>query len=179
MKSLIADDDATNQKLLYTFLSDLGECNIVDNGVAAVNAVREARKKRQSYDLVCMDLKMPGMDGHEAIHEIRRWEQKDYASKIARIIVITAHTDVDNIFAAMMGHCDAYLAKPIDITILRSKLKGLGLIRERVNAAGSVCRGVTGITDRTAVPRYSEDGFPQTRERVASQSPAEINQPIT
>ena len=71
MKSLVAEDDATNRKLLQTFLSRYGVCGIAVDGKEAVNEVRAARQNRQSYDLVCMDLRMPLMDGQEAIRENR------------------------------------------------------------------------------------------------------------
>jgi two-component system chemotaxis response regulator CheY len=127
-KSLVAEDDATNRALLQTFLSRYGECQIAEDGKQAVQAVKAAREERMSFDLVCMDLRMPVMDGLEAIREIRAQEKAVAAFKTAKIFVTTAHSDMESITAAMEGRCDAYLIKPIDTEKLLAELKAIGLV---------------------------------------------------
>jgi two-component system chemotaxis response regulator CheY len=129
MRSLVAEDDATNRKLLQTFLSRYGVCDIAVDGEEAVNAVHRARQNRQSYDLVCMDLRMPVMDGQEAIREIRKQETAAGVANPVRIIVTTAHTDTVDIATALLGRCNAYLVKPIEIAKLKKELKTFGLIQ--------------------------------------------------
>jgi diguanylate cyclase (GGDEF)-like protein len=128
IKSLVVEDDATNRKLLQTVLSQYGVCDVAADGREAVRAVRFARENHQRYDLVCMDLRMPQMDGQEAIREIRRQEAAAGVSKPAKIIVTTSHTRMEDITTALLGRCNAYLVKPIDIAKLRKELKALGLI---------------------------------------------------
>ena len=127
-KSLVAEGDATNRVMLQTFLSRYGECQIAEDGWEAVKAVKAAREQRMSFDLVCMDLRMPVMDGMEAIREIRAQEKAVAAFKVAKIFVTTAHTDMESISAAMEGRCDAYLIKPIDTEKLLDELKAAGLV---------------------------------------------------
>jgi two-component system chemotaxis response regulator CheY len=129
MRSLVAEDDATNRKLLKAFLSRYGECDIAVDGNEAVNAVLLAIQSRREYDLVCMDLRMPRMDGQEAIREIRRHETAGRVSKTAKIIVTTIHTDSESIATALLGRCDAYLVKPIDTAKLKKELIAFGLIQ--------------------------------------------------
>jgi len=129
MKSLVAEDDATNRKLLQTFLSRYGECDIAIDGNEAVSAVLLALQNHHPYDLVCMDLRMPRMDGQEAIRVIRRQEATTQAGKTAKIIVTTIHTDTESIATALLGRCDAYLVKPIDTAKLKKELSALGLIQ--------------------------------------------------
>jgi two-component system chemotaxis response regulator CheY len=129
MKSLVAEDDATNRKLLQTFLSRYGACDIAVDGKEALDAVCAARQCNQSYDLVCMDLRMPELDGQEAIREIRKQEAARGGTKAAKIIVTTIHTEMEDITAALLGQCNAYLVKPIDTAKLKNELKALGLIR--------------------------------------------------
>jgi len=129
MKSLVAEDDATNRKLLKAFLSRYGECDIAVDGNEAVNAVLLAIENRREYDLVCMDLRMPRMDGQEAIREIRKQEAAKQVAKTAKIIVTTVHTDTESIASALLGRCDAYLVKPIDTGKLKKELVALGLIQ--------------------------------------------------
>ncbi len=72
---------------------------------------------------------MPKMDGQEAIREIRKKEISCGVSKTAKIIVTTIHTDMESITTALLGCCNAYMVKPIDIAKLKKELKGLGLIQ--------------------------------------------------
>lgn len=129
MRSLVVEDDATNRKLLQTFLSRYGECDIAVDGKEAVDTVDRAHRNHQGYDLVCMDLRMPQLDGQEAIREIRKQEAASGVLKAAKIIVTTIHTDTEDIATALLGRCNAYLVKPIDTAKLKKELKALGLIQ--------------------------------------------------
>ena len=129
MKSLVVEDDAINRKLLCTYLSRHGICDIAVDGEEAVNAVHRACQSHQTYDLVCMDLRMPGMDGQEAIREIRKQEVTSGVDRPAKIIVTTIHTDMEDITTALPGRCNAYMVKPIDIAKLKKELKDFGLIQ--------------------------------------------------
>jgi two-component system chemotaxis response regulator CheY len=128
LKILVAEDDATNRALLQAFLSQFGEIHIALDGKQAVQAAREAREARQSFDLVCMDLRMPVMDGQDAIREIRRQEDATGALRPAKIFVTTAHADVEDITTALQGRCNAYLVKPIDTAKLLAEMKTFKLI---------------------------------------------------
>ncbi|MGD0095556.1 MAG: response regulator [Terracidiphilus sp.] len=129
MKSLVAEDDTASRKLLQTFLSRYGGCDIALDGKEAVSAVRIACQNHQGYDLICMDLRMPQMDGQEAIREIRKQEAAAGVAKTAKIIVTTIHTDTNSIAGALLGRCNAYMVKPIDTAKLKKELKALGLIQ--------------------------------------------------
>ena len=97
------------------------------DGKQAVEAAGQALRSRQAYDLICMDLRMPIMDGQEAIREIRKQEAEAGVAHSTKIIVTTAHTDSESIAGALMGRCNAYLVKPIDIAKLKQELRNLGL----------------------------------------------------
>jgi two-component system chemotaxis response regulator CheY len=129
MKSMVAEDDATNRALLRKFLSRYGECEIAVDGGEAVRAIHAARRAQRSFDLICMDLRMPVMDGQDAIREIRKQEAADGVQKPVKIIVTTAHSDNKDIATALLGRCNAYLVKPIDIAKLRAELQTLALIK--------------------------------------------------
>jgi len=130
MRSLVAEDDVTNRVLLQKFLSRFGQCDIAFNGKDAVNAIRAARQERQSYDLVCMDLRMPEMDGNKAIHEIRAQEAAECVYNPVIIIVTTSCSDTESIKGALLGPCNAYLVKPINTARLLDELKKLGMIKK-------------------------------------------------
>jgi two-component system chemotaxis response regulator CheY len=131
MKTLIVEDDFTSRLLLQASLSPYGECHIAVNGKEAVEAFQAARQQGQRYDLICMDIMMPEMDGQEALRQIRKLEDDAdvLSSDAAKVIMTTALDDIGNVMTAFKGLCDAYLMKPIDQAKLLAKLKSLRLIR--------------------------------------------------
>ena len=129
VKSLVAEDDVTSRMILKKFLSQYGECDVAADGREAVEAVKGAQQKRRRYDLVCLDLEMPVMDGHQALQAINQLDRAANGLRTTRIIVTTAQTDMGSITRALLGKCNAYLMKPIDTGRLRSELENLGLIK--------------------------------------------------
>jgi two-component system chemotaxis response regulator CheY len=130
MKTLIVEDDFTSRLLLQASLTPYGECHIAVNGREAVEAFRAAREQGQRYDLICMDIMMPEMDGQEALKQIRKLEDDAdiLSSDAAKVVMTTALDDIGNVMAAFKGLCDAYLMKPIEKANLLAKLKSLHLI---------------------------------------------------
>jgi two-component system chemotaxis response regulator CheY len=114
--------------ILKKFLSQYGECDVAADGREAVQAVKEAQQKGRRYDLVCLDLGMPVMDGQQALREIHKVDTAAGGFRQTKIIVTTALTDIGSITNALLGRCNAYLMKPIDTGKLQSELKELGLI---------------------------------------------------
>lgn len=83
---LCVDDNPANLLLVQTLLSDLGaQVTAVDSGYAALEVVQ-----RERFDLVFMDVQMPGMDGRQATEAIRRWEAEREVSPVP-VIALTAH----------------------------------------------------------------------------------------
>ncbi len=130
MKALIVEDDFTNRLLLQSFLSHYGECHIAVNGKEAIEAYQAAAQQKQRYDLICMDILMPEMDGRDAIRAIRRLEAdaSNYGGW-TKIFMTSALNDAKEIIHAFRGLCDAYLVKPIDTRKLLVELKGHNLVQ--------------------------------------------------
>ena len=107
-KILCVDDNAANLLLVKTLLEDLGaEVLAVDSGVAAVQAVQD-----EPFDLVLMDVQMPGMDGRACTEQIRQWENTRSASPLP-IVALTAHAMANEKRALLHSGMDDYLTKPI------------------------------------------------------------------
>ncbi len=130
MKTLIVEDDFTSRLLMQEFLKEYGPSHIAVNGREAVEAVREALKTGKPYDLICLDIMLPEMDGHEALKLIREDEESmgTFSSDGMKILMTTALNDMKTIMSAYMKLCDGYLTKPIDRTKLTEMLKKLKLI---------------------------------------------------
>ncbi len=130
MKTLIVEDDFTSRVLLQELLKPYGPIHIAVNGKEAVDAVRAALDKEEPYELVCLDIMMPEMDGYQALKEIRGMEEsrRIAPSDVARIFMITALDGMKNVFQAFHGLCDAYLIKPIVKAKLLEQLDEFHLI---------------------------------------------------
>jgi two-component system chemotaxis response regulator CheY len=130
MKALIVEDDFTSRLLLQGILQPHGVCHICVNGREAVDAFRAAIGEKAPYNLVCLDIMMPEMDGQEALRQIREIEANAgiFASDGAKVIMTTALDDKKNIMNAFKEQCDIYLVKPIEKDKLLESLRMLNLI---------------------------------------------------
>nr|WP_239482011.1 response regulator [Pseudomonas insulae] len=105
---LCVDDNPANLLLVKTLLEDLGaEVQAVDSGQAALDCV-----KHTAFDLVFMDVQMPGMDGRQTTEAIRQWES-DQERVALPIIALTAHALANEKRALLQAGMDDYLTKPI------------------------------------------------------------------
>ncbi len=130
MKMLIVEDDPTSRLLLHEFLKSYGLCHTAVNGKDAVESVRASLEAKKPYDLICLDIMMPEMDGQEALREIRRLETVAgiAASNRSTIVMTTALSDKENVMHAIREKCDCFLAKPIHKAKLLQELRKLALI---------------------------------------------------
>lgn len=132
MRILIAEDDLVSRKFLSGFLSKYGECDIVVDGLEALDAYLMSLKEERPYDLICLDIMMPKVDGVKVLKAIRDMETQKgiLPEKRAKIIMTTALAEADFVHNAFEIGCEAYAAKPIDTTKLLEVIKKLGLIKE-------------------------------------------------
>ena len=126
MRILIVDDDAISRRTLEHILRSYGEIETAVNGRDAVAAFHLAMAQGRPFDLVCLDIMMPEMDGHETLMAMRDMYNKQWVRP--KIIMTTALTDPDNVKRAFLKYCDAYIAKPVTREVLISKLRSLGLV---------------------------------------------------
>ncbi|WP_198919248.1 response regulator [Pseudomonas chlororaphis] len=105
---LCVDDNPANLLLVQTLLEDMGaKVLAVDSGYAAVKAVQN-----ESFDLVMMDVQMPGMDGRQSTEAIRQWESERNCTPLP-VIALTAHAMANEKRALLQSGMDDYLTKPI------------------------------------------------------------------
>jgi two-component system chemotaxis response regulator CheY len=127
MKTLVVEDDFISRIVLQKMLAPYGICDVAVNGKEAVQAFTYSVKEGEPYDLICMDIMMPEMDGIEALRIIHEKEKEFNVlpSNETKIIMITAlDTPKEVIDAYYRGGCTYYLTKPIN------KAKIIKLIQE-------------------------------------------------
>jgi two-component system, chemotaxis family, chemotaxis protein CheY len=130
MKVLIVEDDFTSRMILQRFLSPYGVCDVVMDGNEALQAYQMAWEEKKPYDLICMDIMMPNMNGHEAITKIRELESAlggKYVKKTV-IIMTTSRDDTNDVKDAIERGANWYLLKPVNKQHLLNKLRELALI---------------------------------------------------
>ena len=129
MKCLIAEDDLVARKMLESILSEVSECHTTVNGQQAVAAFKTALDEGEPYDLLCLDIMMPEMDGHEALQAIRKLEDEACIDELAcvRVIMITSIRDPIHVLDAFRAGCEAYIVKPIEKSKLFEEMDQLGL----------------------------------------------------
>jgi two-component system chemotaxis response regulator CheY len=132
MRVLVVEDDFTSRKVLQKILSPFGEVDIAVNGLEAVEAFESALGDERPYDLICMDIMMPEMDGQEALKQIRTVEKAHNIRPAdeVKVIMTTALDDPKNVVEAYYkGGATSYVPKPIDKHMVLHLLKNLGLIQ--------------------------------------------------
>ena len=130
LRALVVEDELTSRLILQDLLSQYGDCHVAVNGSEAVDAFRSALLARKPYDLICMDIRMPVMDGTDALRHIRAIEEADriFSSDGVKIFMTTSVQDIRTITTAFKSLCDSYLFKPIDRAELDEHLRAFRLI---------------------------------------------------
>lgn len=131
MRSLIVEDDFLNRFIIQKMLIPYGHCDIAVNGEEAIKAFEMSLSEGQHYDLICMDIMMPEMDGKTALAKIRQIEKEkgikpDEEVKVTMVTALDAPADV--IESYYKCGCSAYLVKPIEKSKIKEMLKELELI---------------------------------------------------
>jgi PAS domain S-box-containing protein len=122
---LVAEDNEINALLTRTLLAKLGHRpTVTTSGVATLEAWRSAHSAGVPYDLVLMDLHMPGLDGIEATRHIRAAEG-EHGTHRTPIVALTADAFAEEREACLMAGMDGFLVKPLDRERLNTMLAEL------------------------------------------------------
>lgn len=129
MRILIAEDDLVSRKFLSKVLAEYGDCDITVDGIEALEAFLLAWDEGNPYELICLDVMMPKLDGMKVLQTIRELEKERNVpeEKMAKIIMTTVLNDTENVMGAFQHGCQAYAAKPIDIEKFKNVLEKLGI----------------------------------------------------
>jgi two-component system, chemotaxis family, chemotaxis protein CheY len=129
MRILIVEDSFITRQVMVKMLSPLGQCDVAVNGREAVVAFTMALEAQDRYNLVCLDIMMPEMNGREALKKIREIEAQRGILGLdgVKVIMTTAEKSSDVIMGSFREGCEAYLVKPITQEKLYREMEKLGL----------------------------------------------------
>jgi two-component system chemotaxis response regulator CheY len=121
---LIVEDDELSCKILEDFLSEFAACDTAANGKIGYNLFEKAILDGHPYDLICSDVVMPELNGHDMVCNIRSREESlpiaDYIrTKI--FMISSCGSPKDMTHAILDNNCDDYIVKPF----LRETLKAM------------------------------------------------------
>ncbi|MBF0199052.1 MAG: response regulator, partial [Planctomycetes bacterium] len=120
----------TSQFMLSELLKVYGTCDTAGTGEEGVEAVSLSLEKKQLYQLICLDIQLPGINGQEVLKKIRFLENEHRISGGAgsKVLMVSAHSDQSNVMNAFRSSCDGFLVKPFSKDRLQKHLKDLNLI---------------------------------------------------
>lgn len=151
LQILVADDVPQNLELMQTLLEQRG------HKVTGAMDGREAVDKfnNQVFDLILMDVQMPGMNGHQATEAIRQQEYREHRSPIP-VIALTASVLEEDRRNALEAGMDGFAVKPIDLAELTAEIaRVLGL--DSIRQPGTGERPVTPVVDEVRVRQLWPD----------------------
>lgn len=131
LRILIAEDDLTSRKFLSSFLVQYGECDVVVDGLEAIDAYMISMRDKNPYDLICLDIMMPKLDGVKVLKAIREMELNKFIlpEKRVKIIMTTALSEAELVQEAFQYGCEAYASKPIKTDKFVEVLQKIGLLK--------------------------------------------------
>lgn len=132
MRCLITEDDFISRRILRELLNPYFDIEIAVDGEEAITAFRLAHEAKQPFDLICMDIMMPKLDGRDALRQIRQMEKQMGVppNLEVKVIMTTALDDPKTVFDSFyQDGATAYLVKPISKQKLARELRALGLIQ--------------------------------------------------
>lgn len=134
MRILIVEDDLSSRKFMYKFMSEYGDCDVTVDGIEALDAYLIALDENKPYDLVCLDIMMPKVDGVKVLKTIRELEKqrKIEDKNKAKIIMTTALNDIELVHSTFNSGCEAYATKPIDTKKLTSVMEKLNFKKQEL-----------------------------------------------
>jgi two-component system, chemotaxis family, chemotaxis protein CheY len=130
MRTLIVEDEPTSRFILREFLEPFGSVCLAEKGTEAIGAFVVATQKKEPFDLICLDIMLPGMDGQEVLRMIRTIEENAgiFRGDGVKVIMTSILDDKENIFTSFREFCDGYLVKPFNKSKLMEHLSTFKLI---------------------------------------------------
>ena len=113
-KLLLVDDSAESRAVLGELLSALGYTVLTaGSGEEAL-----ARVAEEPFDLIILDIVMPGIDGYEALSRLKQ----DPGTRHIAVLVVSGYTEIDSVVRCVQMGAEDYLSKPFNAVLLRARI---------------------------------------------------------
>ncbi len=129
MRIMVVDDELVSRKKMEKILSGFGEIEAVENGEKAIDVFKKASGEGEAFDLITLDIEMPGMDGTETLCVIRELENEKRIpkDKQVKILMVTSHSHRDFVITSLQAGCNDYVVKPFTKDTVMNKLFDLNV----------------------------------------------------
>ncbi len=130
IKVLIVEDVSFIGLIIQRILAPWAKCDFAVNGVMAIDSYTRAIGGGNPYDLICLDLLLPEMDGFEVMENIRKFENDigiDEENRV-KILVISTFNDAKTVSKARRMGCDRYISKPFNRHKILEEIAAMNLI---------------------------------------------------
>lgn len=128
---LIAEDDPADAEKLVQGLSGMADCRVAKNGPETIEVYKSSIKNESRFDFILLDVQLPRMNGFDILKTIRKLEEsrQESPSRETKVIMITTYKD--SLMENYNMGWDDFMSKPVDIAILKTRLKELNLTRKK------------------------------------------------
>lgn len=127
MKVLVIDDEVVSREKMASIVRRFGQCQAVDNGILAINCFWEAWNNWTPFDLITLDISMPGQDGLETLKKIRNLEKdkKVPHDRRVKVIMVTGEAEKETVLSCIKLGCNDYVVKPFNRETVEQKIQKL------------------------------------------------------
>lgn len=136
LRALIVDDDPVSKRFLAEILAPYAACDLAANGRQGLDAFGRALAERRPYDVILLDVLMPGMDGLQALEGMRHLERQQGVglADAAKVIMVSASDDSRNVYRAFFqGQAMSFLSKPFSGDSVLDELRKFDIIDSEAN----------------------------------------------
>ncbi|WP_018124878.1 response regulator [Desulfovibrio oxyclinae] len=130
LRTLVVEDTMVTREFLRMVMQQWGECACVETGEEAVTLFEQAHNDGKPFDLVVLDIMLPGMNGQQTLETLREVERKAEISEEDQVhVIITTALDDDETAsrAFIHGKAVSFITKPVRMERLEEEVQSLGL----------------------------------------------------
>jgi two-component system chemotaxis response regulator CheY len=134
LRALIIDDDPVCKRYLAEILAPYAACELASDGREGLDAFGRALDRHTPYDVIFIDVMMPGMDGHQALEGMRHLERQEGVglTDAAKVIMVSANDDSRTVYRAFFqGQAMSFLPKPFTGDAVLDELRKFDIIDDQ------------------------------------------------
>ena len=136
---IVEDEDHLAAGLKLNLEAEGYAADVEDNGEAALERLIDEGAPANAFDVVLLDVMLPGLDGFEVVRRLRE------ARRFVPVMLLTARSHTDDVLRGFEAGADDYLPKPFDLSILLARIQGL--LRRRRWLQGDEAAGSALVAD--------------------------------